>query len=148
MKLDSKNIKVLTKYAGAIFLSLLLWFKDEVVSTFQSGVSIEKKEEVKSIVNDPEVIRSIFENKETLKQVAIIKKAGEDEIIKRDAAKVGLRVLLSKEMNVFEDNVPKEVGRSVLFYKFLSTKLDSIINYRINEKVDPLIKNRINLRSV
>ncbi len=146
MVFSKEHKKDVAKWIIGLALVSLAAFKDDIVSTFNTGKGVEFTKDVKEAVNDPEIIRSIFSNPETLKQVSIIKKAGEDEMIKRDAEKVGLRVLLGKDMDIREEKVSNELAWTYKFSKFLKLKMDSIIDYRVSKKLDHLIKSKVNLR--
>lgn len=148
--MNTPDIKIppfVKKYGAILIVAALVWFKDEVVGIFKTGYSETKKQEVKMIVNDPEVIRSIFLNEETQKQIGIIKKQGEDEMIKRDASKVGLRVLLSKAMNVAEDNVAIEIGSDHKWIEWFKVKIDSIIDYKVEKRIR-IVREQQNLSRI
>ncbi len=131
--ISKETKKQIRTWIIASILLALVGFKDEIVAKFQAGNNVEFTQDVHGAILNDEFIGKMFRHKETLKQVSIIKKQGEDEMIKRESERVGLRVLLSREMNVAEDNVANEIGISVKFVKFLQNKIDSVVDYRIDK---------------
>lgn len=144
--MNAPSVKIpswIKKYSLFIVMGVLLWFKEEVISIFKTGYSETKKQEVKAIVNDSEVIRSIFLNEETQAQINLIKKQGQEELIEKDSKEVKFKVLLSRDMNVSEIYVSPGLGWSYKYTKFLKEKLDSIIDYRVDKAIEEYEKSNI-----
>lgn len=140
IKVDT--VKVISKWLGAVLLALLLWFKDDVVSTFKTGKDVEFTNKVTPIVQDEffntDNIDSLFKHPAVQRNIYQIKEQGKREIIKKDADKVGLRTLFSKEMDIREEKLAREQGKMYRYYLFLIHKMDSIIDYRVDKKIKKL----------
>jgi len=139
--------RIISWIIGGILL-VLVGFKDNLVATFRNGQDVEFTQDIKDVVLTDNFIEEIFKHKETKRQVRLVKKQGELEMMKRESQRVGLRVLLGRDMDIREEKVSKELAWAYHFCKVFAEKRDSIIDYRVEKKIKQILRGRTNLRQI